>query len=86
MSSTIPLYLTHRGGIQSILGKPELERVMQRRKPDAGGKVGSIRPTHTTNNRRDECMDNELASRLARRSQAVDQVSKPLLISSIHTL
>lgn len=67
------LKLTHaRGGIQSILGKPELERVMQRRRPDADGKAGSIRPVERSNNTRGSCMDNELETQLARRSKAID--------------
>jgi hypothetical protein len=67
------LKLTHaRGGIQSILGKPELERVMQRRRPDADGKVGSIRPAERSNITRGSCMDNELETQLARRSKAIN--------------
>ena len=61
-----------RGGIQSILGRPELERVMQRRRPDADGKVGSIRPTEKCN--RGSCMDNELETHLSRRSKAIENV------------
>ena len=71
----------YRGGIQSILGKPELERVMQRRRPDADGKAGSIRPVERSNNTRGSCMDNELETQLARRSKAIDTVSKPLRLS-----
>jgi hypothetical protein len=65
------LKLNHaRGGIQSILGRPELEKVMQRRRPDADGKVGSIRPTDRTTGG-GSCVDNELATQFARRSQVV---------------
>ena len=69
-----------RGGIQSILGKPELQKVMQRRKPDADGKIGSIRPPERNgvSQAGGSCADNELASQLARRSQLVHTVSTPL--------
>lgn len=66
-----------RGGIQSILGKPELQKVMQRRKPDADGKIGSIRPPERNGVTQagGSCADNELATQLARRSQLVHTVS-----------
>lgn len=65
-----------RGGIQSILGKPELQKVMQRRKADADGKVGSIRPPERNGVTQagGSCPDNELATQLARRSQLVQTV------------
>jgi hypothetical protein len=54
------------------LGKPELEKVWQRRKPDADGNLGSIRPDRV--NKSKSTCGGELEKQLARRTQLLDQV------------
>ena len=49
---------------------------MQRRRPDSDGKVGPIRQRERNN--RGSCLDNDLETQLARRSKAIETVSKPL--------
>ena len=67
-------FMSYRGGIQN-LGKPELEKVMQRRKLDAEGRPGSIKGgvgSSTT-------ADGELAAQLARRSHLIEEVRRWIL-------
>ncbi len=70
------MFLFSRGGAQN-LGKPELEKVMQRRRLDADGRPGAIRngrtpsPNPTAGGRE----DNELAAQLKRRTQLLEDVS-----------
>lgn len=56
------------------LGKPELEKVWQRRKPDADGKLGPIRADRVTKSK--SSCGGELEKQLARRTQLLDQVSR----------
>jgi len=63
-----------RGGSQN-LGKPELEKVMQRRKLDAEGKAGSIRGDQLTVGGRTTAND-ELAAQLSRRSYLLEESSR----------
>ena len=55
------------------LGKPELEKVWQRRKPDADGKLGPIRGDRVAKSK--SSCGGELEKQLARRTQLLDQVS-----------
>ena len=64
--------MSYRGGSQN-LGKPELEKVMQRRKLDAEGKAGSIRGDQLTVGGRTTAND-ELAAQLSRRSYLLEEV------------
>ena len=61
-----------RGGVQN-LGKPELEKVWQRRRADADGKPGSIRPAKPSSN--STPANDELAVQLAKRSSMLEEVS-----------
>ena len=61
-----------RGGIQN-LGKPELEKVMQRRRADKDGKPGPIRAGDRSSVK-SVCPDNELASQLAKRTTLLEEV------------
>lgn len=54
------------------LGKPELEKIYQRRKADAEGKLGPIRADRV-NKTKSSC-GGELEKQLARRTQLLDQV------------
>ncbi len=60
-----------RGGVQN-LGKPELEVVMRRRRPDADGKPGSIKGRQTTASP----PLGELASQLAKRATLLQEAEK----------
>ena len=71
MLSYRPLSL-YRGGVQN-LGKPELEKVMQRRKPDASGNVGPIRADRVSKPK--SSCGGELEKQLARRTQLLEEVS-----------
>ena len=62
-----------RGGSQK-LGKPELEKVMQRRKLDAEGKAGSIRGDQLTVGGGTATPNDELAAQLSRRSFLLEEV------------
>lgn len=57
------------------MGKPELQKVMQRRKPDADGNIGPIKPSQVGRNR-PSSPGGELGKQLARRTQLLEQVSK----------
>ena len=59
------------------MGKPELQKVMQRRKADAYGNVGPIRPDRV--NKTNSSSGSELEKQLARRTQLLDQVSLSVL-------
>ena len=65
--------MSYRGGSQN-LGKPELEKVMQRRKLDAEGKAGSIRGDQLTVGGRTTAANDELAAQLSRRSYLLEEV------------
>ncbi|KAL5474499.1 hypothetical protein EMCRGX_G026454 [Ephydatia muelleri] len=60
------------GGAQN-LGKPELEKVMQRRKPDAEGRVGPIRPEKSIPK---PAATDELAEQLSKRTQKLEDAEK----------
>ena len=62
-----------RGGSQ-ILGKPELEKVMQRRKLDSEGKAGSIRGDKMSVGGQRSDASSELAAQLSRRSHILEEV------------
>ncbi len=62
-----------RGGAQN-LGKPELEKVMQRRRPDAEGNLGPIRADRV--HKAKSAAGGELEKQLARRTQLLDEVSQ----------
>ncbi len=70
------MFLFSRGGAQN-LGKPELEKVMQRRRLDADGRPGAIRNSRTPspNPAAGGRGDNELAAQLKRRTQLLEDVS-----------
>ena len=55
------------------MGKPELEKVMQRRKPDADGRVGPIRPEKNTPK---PSTTDELAEQLLKRTQKLEDVRR----------
>lgn len=59
------------------LGKSELEKVMQRRKPDAEGRTGPIRADRVTTSKQNlSTADNELAQQLARRSHFIEEAER----------
>ena len=64
-----------RGGSQ-ILGKPELEKVMQRRKLDSEGKAGSIRGDRMSVGGQRSDASSELAAQLSRRSHILEEAAK----------
>ncbi len=55
------------------LGRPELQQVMQRRKADADGNLGSIKPDRGVKVK-SSSGGNELEKQLARRTQLLDEV------------
>ena len=65
--------LIFRGGVKN-LGKPELMKVMQRRKVDADGKPGPIKANRASSAANSNC-EGELAAQLARRTQIINDVS-----------
>ena len=68
----IHVHCTNRGGIQAILGKSELQKVMERRRPDAHGNIGRIRAEK--NGAHSTTIEGELAEQLAKRSHLVENV------------
>ena len=63
-----------RGGAAN-LGKPELEKVMQRRRQDADGKAGSIKPNRSPSPNPQGGGNDELTAQLRRRTQLMEDVS-----------
>lgn len=60
------------------MGKPELEKVMQRRRADADGHAGPIRPNRV-NKTKSSC-GGELEKQLARRTQLLEEVRSLVMI------
>ncbi|XP_065845416.1 uncharacterized protein [Oscarella lobularis] len=67
------LQLNHKRGGAKQLGVPELQKVMDRRKPDSEGRIGTI-----TGKQREEknLGNNELALHLRKQSQKLENASK----------
>ncbi len=77
LSNTVHAPLNHflRGGAAN-LGKPELEKVMQRRRLDADGRPGAIRNNRSASPNPAGGGGDELAMQLKRRTQMLEEVSQ----------
>ena len=73
LSLSLSHYCIFRGGVKN-LGKPELVKVMQRRRADVDGKPGPIKGNRSTAAK--SACEGELATQLARRTQIIEDVSQ----------